>query len=122
MCMYFFDNAAHYMQIAQNAISFSTHQKIKVWYGAKFSRTSSFVLQSYAILVSICLEYVNLYICQQFSNSVTIFLGNHAIVVLRGNEDYYTTSTAFAAIFQEINGHQQLGFIVVSGKNYNVEL
>lgn len=41
---------------------------------------------------------------------------------MKGNEDYDTISTAFAATFQEINGLQQLGFVVVSGKNYKIEL
>ena len=50
----FLNNVARYLQIAQDATSFPTDQKIKVRVsgdGAKFSRTSSFVLLSYAILM-----------------------------------------------------------------------
>eukprot|EP00731_Ephydatia_muelleri_P003367 Em0001g3367a len=78
--------------IAQDATSFPTDQKIKVRVsgdGAKFSRTSSFVLLSYAILMP---------------------------------AGRYLSGIAFAATFQEINGLLQLGSVVVSGKNYNIEL
>eukprot|EP00731_Ephydatia_muelleri_P010769 Em0005g1355a len=49
-------------------------------------------------------------------------IGNHTIAVLKGNEDYDTISTAFAATFQEIDGLQQLGFVAVNGVSYNIEL
>ena len=41
---------------------------------------------------------------------------------MKGNEDYDTISTAFAATFQEIDGLQQLGFVAVNGVSYNIEL
>ena len=44
----------------------------------------------------------------------------HTIAVLKGSEDYGTFSTAFAA--KLMVSVQQLGFVVVSEKNYNIEL
>eukprot|EP00731_Ephydatia_muelleri_P007547 Em0003g1795a len=90
--------------IAQDATSFQPNQKIKVRIsgdGAKFSRTSSFVLLSYAILMPVG-RYLS-------------GIGNHTIAVVKGAEDYDTISTAFAATFQEIDGLQQLGFVAVNG-------
>eukprot|EP00731_Ephydatia_muelleri_P021708 Em0014g299a len=97
--------------IAQDATSFQPNQKIKVRIsgdGAKFSRTSSFVLLSYAILMPVG-RYLS-------------GIGNHTIAVVKGAEDYDTISTAFAATFQEIDGLQQLGFVAVNGVSYNIEL
>ncbi|KAL5502848.1 hypothetical protein EMCRGX_G009684 [Ephydatia muelleri] len=90
--------------IAQDATSFQPNQKIKVRIsgdGAKFSRTSSFVLLSYAILMPVG-RYLS-------------GIGNHTIAVVKGAEDYDTISTALAATFQEIDGLQQLGFVAVNG-------
>eukprot|EP00731_Ephydatia_muelleri_P010190 Em0005g776a len=87
------------------------NQKIKVRIsgdGAKFSRTSSFVLLSYAILMPVG-RYLS-------------GIGNHTIAVVKGAEDYDTISTAFAATFQEIDGLQQLGFVAVNGVSYNIDL
>eukprot|EP00731_Ephydatia_muelleri_P028687 Em0020g331a len=84
--------------------SFQPNQKIKVRIsgdGARFSRTSSFVLLSYAILMPVG-RYLS-------------GIGNHTIAVVKGAEDYDTISTAFAATFQEIDGLQQLGFVAVNG-------
>ncbi|KAL5494030.1 hypothetical protein EMCRGX_G015299 [Ephydatia muelleri] len=97
--------------IAQDATSFQPNQKIKVRIsgdGAKFSRTSSFVLLSYTILMPVG-RYLS-------------GIGNHTIAVVKGAEDYDTISTAFAATFQEIDGLQQLGFVAVNGVSYNIEL
>eukprot|EP00731_Ephydatia_muelleri_P034690 Em0072g8a len=97
--------------IAQDATSFQPNQKIKVRIsgdGAKFSRTSSFVLLSYAILMPVG-RYLS-------------GIGNHTIAVVKGAEDYDTISTALAATFQEIDGLQQLGFVAVNGVSYNIEL
>ncbi|KAL5459982.1 hypothetical protein EMCRGX_G033386 [Ephydatia muelleri] len=97
--------------IAQDATSFQPNQKIKVRIsgdGAKFSRTSSFVLLSYAILMPVG-RYLS-------------GIGNHIIAVVKGAEDYDTISTAFAATFQEIDGLQQLGFVAVNDVSYNIEL
>ena len=76
--------------------------------GAQMTRSSNFILMSFALL--------------QSSDDIMAAKGNHTVAVVKGIEDYHTLKKCFQDVFSDINEIVMEKKIDVDGETVNLEL
>ncbi|XP_048586462.1 uncharacterized protein LOC5510708 isoform X2 [Nematostella vectensis] len=107
--------------------------------GARMSRSSNFILLSFAILnapddllsskgcvphlyaISLAIHGTRLYIPMFLIPSYNYILGTHTVAVINGPEKHDTIAESLKDVLEEIDAVQDHGYVELDGKKINVE-